>query len=49
MIKKIKDIFIKYWISFQQGWDKADEIHQKIEAQKIENQLRYQNGSQRKY
>lgn len=49
MIKKIKTLLLNYWISFQQSWAKADEIHQKIEAQKIENQIRYHNGGRKQF
>lgn len=49
MMKKIKAMLLRYWISVQNNWAKAEEMHQKIEAQKIENQLRYQNGGFKKY
>ncbi len=49
MIKKIKSISLRLWISFQQSWARADEIHRKIEEQKIENQLKYGNEAYRKY
>lgn len=48
-MKNIKALFLKYWISFQQSWARADEIHRKIEAQKIENHLKYHNGVHRHF
>jgi hypothetical protein len=46
-MKKIKAFFLKYWISFEQSWARTNEIHKKIEEQKEENRLKYQNRDPR--
>lgn len=36
MMTKIKITFFKYWISFQEGWARAEEIQRKVEVQRQE-------------
>lgn len=49
MMSKMKSLFLKYWLRFQYNWARAGEIHEQVEAQKVEVLMKYGNGFHRHF